>query len=43
MQKIKIVLTSLNRSKSPPIVSGVPDMHPLDCPNVEETLSYISL
>ena len=33
----------LARLKSPPIVSGVPDMHPLDCPNVEETLSYISL
>lgn len=29
--------------ENPPIVSGVPDMHPLDCPNVEETLSYISL
>ena len=23
--------------ESPPIVSGVPDMHPSDCPNVEET------
>ena len=23
--------------KSPPIVSGVSDMHPSDCPNVEET------
>ena len=27
----------LGRLKSPPIVSGVPDMHPSDCPNVEET------
>ena len=27
----------LARLKSPPIVSGVPDMHPSDCPNVEET------
>ena len=23
--------------ESPPIVSGVSDMHPSDCPNVEET------
>ena len=27
----------LGRLKSPPIVSGVPDMPPSDCPNVEET------
>ena len=27
----------LVRLKSPPIVSGVSDMHPSDCPNVEET------
>ena len=27
----------LGRLKSPPIVSGVSDMSPLDCPNVEET------
>jgi len=27
----------LVRPESPPIVSGVPDMHPSDCPNVEET------
>ena len=27
----------LVRLKSPPIVSGVSDMHPPDCPNVEET------
>ncbi|MDD6243776.1 MAG: hypothetical protein PUA99_11755, partial [Roseburia hominis] len=27
----------LARLKRPPIVSGVPDMHPSDCPNVEET------
>ena len=27
----------LGRLKSPPIVSGVSDMHPSDCPNVEET------
>ena len=27
----------LVRHKSPPIVSGVSDMHPSDCPNVEET------
>ena len=27
----------LVRPESPPIVSGVSDMHPSDCPNVEET------
>ena len=27
----------LGRLESPPIVSGVSDMSPLDCPNVEET------
>ena len=27
----------LARLKSPPIVSGVPDMYLSDCPNVEET------
>ena len=27
----------LGTPESPPIVSGVPDMHPSDCPNVEET------
>ena len=27
----------LGRLESPPIVSGVSDMPPLDCPNVEET------
>ena len=27
----------LVRLESPPIVSGVSDMHPADCPNVEET------
>jgi len=27
----------LVRLESPPIVSGVSDMHPSDCPNVEET------
>ena len=27
----------LGRLKSPPIVFGVSDMSPLDCPNVEET------
>ena len=27
----------LGRLESPPIVSGVSDMHPSDCPNVEET------
>ena len=26
----------LGTPESPPIVSGVPDMHPSDCPNVEE-------
>ena len=27
----------LGTPESPPIVSGVPDMHPSDCPNMEET------
>ena len=27
----------LGTPESPPIVSGVSDMHPSDCPNVEET------
>ena len=27
----------VGRLESPPIVSGVSDMSPLDCPNVEET------
>ena len=27
----------LGTPESPPIVSGVADMHPADCPNVEET------
>ena len=27
----------LGTPESPPIVSGVPDMHPSDCSNVEET------
>ena len=27
----------LGRLESPPIVFGVPDMSPSDCPNVEET------
>ena len=27
----------LGTPESPPIVSGVPDMHPSDCPNVEAT------
>ena len=27
----------LGTPESPPIVSGVPDMYPSDCPNVEET------
>ena len=27
----------LGAPESPPIVSGVTDMHPSDCPNVEET------
>ena len=27
----------LGTPESPPIVSGMPDMHPSDCPNVEET------
>ena len=27
----------LGTPESPPIVSGVPDMRPSDCPNVEET------
>ena len=27
----------LRTPESPPIVSGVSDMHPSDCPNVEET------
>ena len=27
----------LGTPESPPIVSGVTDMHPSDCPNVEET------
>ena len=29
----------LGTPESPPIVSGVSDMHPSDCPNVEETRS----
>ena len=27
--------------ESPPIVSGVSDMHPADCPNVEETRNQL--
>ena len=31
----------LGTPESPPIVSGVPDMHPSDCPNVEATRNPI--
>ena len=33
----------LGRLESPPIVSGVSDMSPLDCPNVEETRNLMQL
>ena len=33
----------LGRIESPPIVFGVPDMSPSDCPNVEETRNPIQI
>ena len=36
-QFVGLLCVSLAAPESPPIVSGVPDMHPSDCPNVEET------
>ena len=33
----------LGRLESPPIVSGVSDMSPLDCPNVEETRNLMQI
>ena len=33
----------LGRLESPPIVSGVWDMSPLDCPNVEETRNLMQI
>ena len=33
----------LARLKSPPIVSGVPDMYLSDCPNVEETRNLMQI
>ena len=36
-QFVGLLCVSLAAPESPPIVSGVSDMHPSDCPNVEET------
>ena len=36
-QFVGLLCVSLAAPESPPIVSGVTDMHPSDCPNVEET------
>ena len=33
----------LGTPESPPIVSGVSDMHPSDCPNVEETRNLMQI
>ena len=38
-QFVGLLCVSLAAPESPPIVSGVSDMHPSDCPNVEETRS----